>query len=305
MAQSQSISPPQHVSSLGDYFGLMKPRVMSLALFTAFIGMLVAPTATHPALLAISLLAIAGGAGAAGVLNQWYDRDIDGLMTRTAARPLPNGSIDPHEALSFGLIVASMSVMVLGFSANLLAAGMLAFTIFFYAVVYTMWLKRRTRQNIVIGGAAGALPPLIGWLAAGGEVFAPLPWLLFAIIFVWTPPHFWALALVRHKDYRRARLPMLPAVASVGECKAYIFAYSIALIALAMLPTMLGLTSVVFAGIAAMLGAGFLFAAVRLVAADASRLTHAALGLFRYSISYLFLLFLALGGDAVWRGGVL
>ncbi|MCG8625985.1 MAG: heme o synthase [Proteobacteria bacterium] len=289
-----------NIGTLGDWLSLMKPRVMSLALFTALIGMLVAPTATasHPILLIISLIAIAGGAGGSAVLNQWYDRDIDAKMFRTATRPLPRQCIDPNEAVSFGLVISAMSVLVLGFSANALAAGMLAFTIFFYAVIYTAWLKRRTRQNIVIGGAAGALPPVIGWLAAGGDPLHPLPWLLFAIIFIWTPPHFWALALVRKKEYIRAKVPMLPAVATTTSSKLQIAMYSLVLVPITLAPTAWGFTSAWFGVGALVLGTGFLLATLRLVFAGPTTLTQASLALFRYSITYLFLLFAALGVDA-------
>lgn len=301
MAQTLSATqqPQQHISTVSDYLLLMKPRVMSLAIFTAAIGMLVSPMPSHPGLLLISLVAIATGAGAAGVLNQWYDRDLDALMTRTHARPLPQGHIDPAEALSFGLILAVLSVMVLGLAANPLAGFMLAVTIFFYVVIYTIWLKRRTPHNIVIGGAAGAFPPVIGWLAAGGEASAVMPWLLFAIIFLWTPPHFWALALARRQDYKRANLPMLPTIASTRHSKSQIIAYSIMLLGATMLPTALGLASGYFALLAAILATGFMVALLRLAVADDTRLTQRALALFRYSISYLFLLFLGLGADAI------
>ena len=295
-----SLAATPNIATVGDWLSLMKPRVMSLALFTALIGMLVAPatTASHPVLLIISLIAIAGGAGGSAVLNQWYDRDIDAKMLRTATRPLPRQCIDPNEAVSFGLVISAMSVLVLGFSANALAAIMLAFTIFFYAVIYTAWLKRRTRQNIVIGGAAGAFPPVIGWLAAGGDPAHPLPWLLFGIIFIWTPPHFWALALVRKKEYIRAGVPMLPAVASTATSKLQITIYSLVLVPISLAPTALGFAGVWFGGVAVMLGAGFLLATLRLVFAGPASLTQASMTLFRYSITYLFLLFLALGVDA-------
>lgn len=292
--------PTNNIATLGDWLSLMKPRVMSLALFTALIGMLVAPTATisHPILLTISLIAIAGGAGGSAVLNQWYDRDIDAKMLRTATRPLARQCIDPNEAVSFGLVISAMSVLVLGFSANALAAGMLAFTIFFYAVIYTAWLKRRTRQNIVIGGAAGAFPPVIGWLAASGDPLHPLPWLLFAIIFVWTPPHFWALALARRKEYIRAGVPMLPAVATTATSKLQISMYSLMLVPISLAPTALGFASVWFGGVALILGGGFLLATLRLGFARPANLTQASMALFRYSITYLFVLFFALGVDA-------
>src|SRR5450755_4767775 len=205
-----SLAQPS-LAEVGDYIALMKPRVMSLVVFTALVGLAVAPGSLHPAAAFTALLCIAVGAGAAGSLNMWYDADIDAVMTRTARRPVPMGRIKPGEALAFGLTLASFAVVVLGLLVNALAAGLLAFTIFFYVAIYTMWLKRSTPQNIVIGGAAGALPPIVGYAAATGEIgFASVA--LFAIIFVWTPPHFWALALVKAEEYGRAGVPMLPNV---------------------------------------------------------------------------------------------
>src|ERR1700761_4813131 len=195
-----------------DFFALMKPRVMFLAVFTAFVGMMTAPVAIDPIVTLIAILAISVGAGAAGALNMWYDADIDAIMTRTARRPIPRGKISRGEALAFGLFLACSAIFLLGTASNVVAAGLLAFTIFFYVVVYTLWLKRHTPQNIVIGGAAGALPPLVGWAAATGGVGLE-PVILFLIIFLWTPPHFWALSLNRADEYRRAGVPMLPVVA--------------------------------------------------------------------------------------------
>ena len=197
---------------LCDFFSLMKPRVMSLAVFTALVGLMIAPGHHDPLLGFIAILAIAAGAGAAGVLNMWFDADIDAVMTRTAGRPIPSGKISREEALAFGLFVAAGAIVVLALALNMTAAALLAFAIFFYVVVYTMWLKRRTPQNIVIGGAAGALPPVIGWAAATGEIGLE-PVILFLIIFLWTPPHFWALSLTRAHEYSRAGIPMLPVVA--------------------------------------------------------------------------------------------
>ncbi len=197
---------------VGDYIALLKPRVMSLVIFTALVGLAVAPGPIHPVTAFTALLCIAVGAGASGALNMWYDADIDSLMTRTARRPVPAGKVKPGEALAFGLTLSVFAVVVLGLLVNILSAALLAFTIFFYAVVYTMWLKRSTPQNIVIGGAAGAFPPMIGWAAVTGSLSLE-PVLLFAIIFFWTPPHFWALAIYKTKDYARAGIPMLPVVA--------------------------------------------------------------------------------------------
>ncbi len=218
------------LSSAGpeDYLALLKPRVMSLVVFTAFVGMIMAPSLPHPVIGFASLLAIAVGAGASGALNMWYDADIDAIMTRTANRPVPAGRVAPGEALAFGLFLSAASVFVLGFVANWLSAGLLAFTIFFYAVIYTMWLKRSTAQNIVIGGAAGAFPPMIGWaVSTGGISLESIT--LFLIIFIWTPPHFWALALLKSDDYARAGIPMLPVVAGEDETRRQILLYTILL----------------------------------------------------------------------------
>src|SRR3954453_18909315 len=200
------------VATVGDYIALLKPRVMSLVVFTALVGLVMAPVPVHPVIGFCAILAIAVGGGAAGALNMWYEADIDALMSRTRRRPIPAGRVSRDEALTYGLVLAGGSVLVLGLVTNVMAAALLAFTIFFYVVVYTMWLKRSTPQNIVIGGAAGALPPVVGWVAATGSL-SVAPLLLFLIIFLWTPPHFWALALFRTDDYARARVPMLPVVA--------------------------------------------------------------------------------------------
>ena len=212
--------------SVGHFWSLLKPRVMSLVVFTGFAGMYVAPGSLHPLLFAIALFAIAAGAGASGAINQWYDRDIDAVMSRTKNRPIPAGFMAPAEALTLGLVVSALSVLLLGLATNWLAASLLAFTIFFYAVVYTVWLKRRTPQNIVIGGAAGAFPPMIGWTAVTGTLSIE-PLLLFAIIFMWTPPHFWALALVKNEDYTRAKIPMLPVVSGAVETRRQIVIYAV------------------------------------------------------------------------------
>jgi len=222
-------------ASFGDLAALMKPRVMSLVVFTALVGLLVAPGRLDPLIGFVALLCIAAGAGAAGVLNMWYDADIDALMTRTAMRPIPRGRVSRAEALTFGLVLAACSVAVLGFAVNVAAAALLAFTIFFYVVVYTMWLKRQTPQNIVIGGAAGAFPPVIGWVAATGRIGVE-PLILFLIIFLWTPPHFWALSLSRAGEYSRAGIPMLPVVAGTAETKRQILIYCILLVPISILP---------------------------------------------------------------------
>ena len=219
-------------ASLGDYFALLKPRVMSLVIFTAFVGMLAAPVSVHPVVGFASILFIAIGAGASGALNMWWDADIDQVMKRTAKRPIPAGKVQAGEALYLGVALSGLAVMMLALAANLLAAGLLAFTIFFYAVVYTMWLKRSTPQNIVIGGAAGAFPPLIGWVVATGTMSIE-GWLMFALIFIWTPPHFWALALFMRSDYDDAGVPMLTVTHGRPSTRRHILAYSIVLFALA------------------------------------------------------------------------
>ncbi len=278
---------------VGDYLALLKPRVMSLVVFTALVGLLLAPVALHPVVAAVSLMAIAVGAGAAGALNMWYDSDIDRVMTRTRERPIPAGRVAPSEALSFGVTLGAGSVLVLGLAANWLAAGLLAFTIVFYAVVYTMWLKRRTAQNIVIGGAAGAFPPVIAWAAATGSL-AVEPLVLFAIIFFWTPPHFWALALVRSGDYARAGVPMLPVVAGVDETKRQIWLYSLVLVAVSLVPVGLGFAGWLYLVVAVGLGAAFLWLARALRKGDAARIGPVARRMFALSILHLFALFAAL-----------
>jgi len=277
---------------LSDFMALMKPRVMALAVFTAFVGLMVAPARPDPLLGLIAVLAIAAGGGAAGVLNMWYEADIDALMTRTARRPIPRGTIKRSEALTFGLILASGALAILALATNLAAAALLAFTIFFYVVVYTMWLKRRTPQNIVIGGAAGAFPPVIGWAAAGGGI-ALEPLVLFLIVFLWTPPHFWALSLNRIEEYARAGVPMLPIVAGRAETTRQILVYSILLIPISLLPWALGSAGTIYGATAIVCGATFLGLALRLVrSGEADR--RSAHRLFGFSILYLFMLFAAL-----------
>ena len=237
------------MAGAGDYLALMKPRVMSLVVFTALVGLVVAPGHLHPVLAFFALVCIAVGAGAAGALNMWYDADIDAVMTRTADRPVPAGRVQPGEALAFGLVLAGFSVVFLGLMINWLAAGLLAFTIFFYAVVYTMWLKRWTPQNIVIGGAAGAFPPMIGWAAATGGIGLESI-LLFLIIFFWTPPHFWALSLYRADEYCRAGMPMLPVVAGEAETRRQILIYSLVLAPVGASPWLLGYAGLAYGVVA-------------------------------------------------------
>jgi heme o synthase len=289
---SDSAPPLADRWSVSDFVALTKPRVMMLAVFTALVGLSRAPVRLDPLTTLAAVLAIAAGAAAAGVLNMWYDADIDAVMTRTAMRPIPRGKISRHEALVFGLVLGGFAVVVLVLATNLTAATLLASTILFYVVVYTAWLKRATRQNIVIGGAAGALPPVIGWAAAtGGVGLEPLT--LFLIIFLWTPPHFWALALNRTDDYARAGVPMLPVVAGRAATTRQILIYSGLLVLASELPWVLGLAGTVYGAIAAICGALFLLLALQLnrsIATD-RRTAHR---LFVFSIFYLFVLFSAL-----------
>ena len=284
-------------SRLVDFLVLAKPRVMLLAVFTALVGLMIAPGHLDAFLASIAILAIAAGAAAAGVLNMWYDADIDRVMTRTAMRPIPRGTVSPLEALVFGLILAGGGVAVLGLAVNAKAAALLAFSIFFYVVIYTMWLKRLTPQNIVIGGAAGALPPVIGWAAATGDI-ALEPVILFLIVFLWTPPHFWALSLNRVDEYARAGVPMLPVVAGRYATTRQIVVYSILLIPTSTLPWALGFAGTLYGAIAVVSGAIFFVLAWQLSQTksfEADR--RAAHRLFVFSISYLFVLFAALLAD--------
>ena len=281
-------------ASVSDYLALMKPRVMSLVVFTAWVGLAVAPAHVHPVIAFTALLCIAVGAGAAGALNMWVDADIDAVMTRTARRPIPRGRVTPGEALAFGMTLATGSVAVLGLLVSWLAAAMLAFTIFFYIVVYSMWLKRTTPQNIVIGGAAGAFPPVIGWMAATGGIGIE-PLLMFLIVFFWTPPHFWALSLLRAEDYARARVPMLPVVAGAAETRRQILLYSILLLPIGAAPWLAGYADALYGAVALLAGGVMTALAWRLkVAADGERGARLARRLFAFSILYLFVLFAVL-----------
>jgi protoheme IX farnesyltransferase len=287
-------TPRISIAAPSDYFALLKPRVMSLVVFTALTGVVMAPTPPNLVIAFASLLAIAVGAGASGALNMWFESDIDALMTRTRKRPIPSGRLAREEALAFGLVLAGMSVFTLGLVANWLAAGLLAFTIFFYVVIYTMWLKRATPLNIVIGGAAGALPPVVGFAAASGELgLSSL--VLFTIIFVWTPPHFWALALLKSDDYARAGIPMLPNVAGPDRTRLEILIYSALLAPIGVLPYLLGYASPAYGLVSTLCGAAFMscaFATYRNREGDAAK--TAARRLFIFSIAYLFALFLTL-----------
>ncbi|CAN7209671.1 heme o synthase [Rhizobium leguminosarum] len=281
-------------ASARDYFELLKPRVMSLVVFTAFAGLVLAPGHIHPVLGLIAILCIAVGAGASGALNMWYDADIDAIMSRTANRPIPAGRIAPSEALAFGLVLSGFSVVILGLAVNWLSAGILAFTIFFYAVVYTMWLKRSTPQNIVIGGAAGAFPPMIGWACVTNSVTIEST-VLFLIIFLWTPAHFWALALFKMRDYEAVGVPMLPNVAGERVTKHQIVAYAVLTAVCAVLPSFLGFASLGYGLVAAALGAIFTYGSIavwRMPDGDPKMIP--AKKLFGFSIFYLFAVFSAL-----------
>jgi heme o synthase len=280
--------------SIGDFIQLMKPRVMTLVILTALAAMVAAPGSLHPVIGVIAILAIAVGAGASGALNMWYDADIDARMARTAARPLPRGRVTADEALSFGTILSVASVVTLGVLVNWVAGALLAMTIAFYIFVYTMWLKRRTPHNIVIGGAAGAFPPMIGWAAVTGNVGIESI-LMFLIIFMWTPPHFWALALYRCRDYERVGVPMLPVVAGLPETRRQILIYSVLLVPLAIAPYFVGLGGLVYLAFSVVLGAIFLGLAVNVYRTTEGREADtAARQLFWFSILYLYLLFAVL-----------
>ncbi|MDF1608575.1 heme o synthase [Hoeflea sp. YIM 152468] len=283
----------------GDFFALLKPRVMSLVVFTALVGLLMAPGEIHPVLGFLAILAIAVGAGASGALNMWYDADIDILMTRTAKRPVPAGRISAETTLAFGLFLSVFSVATLGLMVNWLSAGLLAFTIFFYAVVYSMWLKRTTPHNIVIGGAAGAFPPIIGWACVTNTISLESI-ALFAIIFLWTPAHFWALALFKADDYGRAGVPMLPNVAGERTTKHQIVLYAVLTALSGVVPTLMGFAGIIYGGIAAVLGLVFVWYAVQVWRMpDGDRKMVPAKKLFAYSLVYLFCVFTALLVDAL------
>ena len=281
---------------VGDYFALLKPKVMSLVVFTAVVGMFLAPGRINPVIAAISILCIAIGAGASGALNMWYDADIDAVMSRTLNRPIPSGKVERGDALVMGIVLSAFSVVILGLAANWVAAALLAFTIFFYAVIYTVWLKRSTPQNIVIGGAAGAFPPMVGWAAVTGGIDLSSA-LLFLIIFLWTPPHFWALALYKQGDYGAARIPMMPNVKGEAHTKLEILLYSVALLAVTLVPYFTGLGGWPYAAVAAVTGIWFVALAARLFFAQGVAMKKAGRSLFTYSLAYLFVIFLAFVGD--------
>lgn len=295
VSQARFVNEPD----VGDYIQLMKPRVMTLVILTALAAMLAAPGPIHPVIGTIAILAVAMGAGASGALNMWYDADIDAQMQRTAARPLPRGRVSADDALTFGVILAAGSVFTLGVLVNWVAGALLALTIAFYLFIYTMWLKRLTPHNIVIGGAAGAFPPMIGWAAVTGNVSLESI-LLFAIIFIWTPPHFWALALYRCRDYERVGVPMLPVVAGPDETRKQILLYSLALVPLAIAPYFIGLGGVVYLAFSVVMGAWFLWLAWQVYKVRHGREADAAAKkLFWFSILYLYLLFAVLLVEAI------
>jgi len=274
---------------VSDYIALLKPRVMSLVVFSGFAGLVVAPGAIHPLIAAVAILCIAVGAGASGAINMWFDRDIDAIMSRTKSRPIPAGNVDPNEALGFGLVLSFLSVLLMGMAVNWAAGSLLAFTIFFYVVIYTMWLKRRTPQNIVIGGASGAFPPMIGWAAVTGDIsLASIS--LFLLIFMWTPPHFWALSLYREGDYAKAGVPMMPVVAGARSTKLQMLVYTVLLLPVALVPALLHVAGPVYAVAAVVLNLGFIRHAWR-VLKSAEIDMRPARAMFRYSLLYLFLHF--------------
>ena len=296
----------EHEPGFSDYIALLKPRVMSLVVFTAFVGMVVAPVSLHPFEAFAAILFIALGAGASGALNMWWDADIDAVMRRTAKRPVPSGRVPAHEALTIGLGLSALSVVMLSLATNLAAGALLAFTIFFYIVIYTMWLKRSTPQNIVIGGAAGAFPPMLGWLAATGSVGIEA-WLMFALIFVWTPPHFWALALFMRSDYDDAGVPMMTVARGRPATRAQIAAYAVILVLVALALAVSPVGGPVTLITAVILNALFLKACIDIwqrdeVVAEADNYAVEKRA-FRISLYYLFAHFAALLGDAALRAG--
>ncbi len=298
-AQTAETANQVRHATAGDYVQLMKPRIMMLVVFTAAAGLVAAPASIHPVMAVIVLLAVALGSGAAGAINMWYDADIDSIMSRTSTRPIPSGAVPKDEAIAMGLIMSGVSVLLMWLASNWIAAALLAFSIFYYGVIYTMWLKRSTPQNIVIGGGAGAFPPVIGWAAVTGAT--PLDaWILFAIIFFWTPPHFWALSLLAHGEYAKAGVPMLPVTNGAKSTRRHILAYTVLLTPIGLAPVATGLGGWIYGIVAAALSATFLWLAYALSRtragdADASGPDmKRPKGLFVFSILYLFVLFAAL-----------
>ncbi len=299
-----SLEQTSHEAGMGDYFALLKPRVMSLVVFTALVGLVVAPVPVHPFIAFVAILCIAVGAGASGALNMWWDADIDRIMRRTAKRPIPSGRVQPGEALGLGLTLSAFSVILLALATNLLAAGLLAFTIFFYAVIYSMWLKRSTPQNIVIGGAAGAFPPMIGWAVATGGVSLESI-LMFALIFMWTPPHFWALAIFVKSDYGNAGVPMLTETHGRRVTRNHIMGYMIALVPVAIGIAFTSIGGPIYLATAVVLNLWFLRACFRVWRRDETQAEAdnfaAEKAAFKVSLYYLFLHFSALLAEAALR----
>ena len=289
--------------SAADFISLMKPRVMSLVVFTALVGLIMAPVSLHPVLAVSAVILIALGAGASAALNMWYDADIDAVMARTKTRPVPAGRIDREDALMFGLWMSGLSVLSMAVLINYASAALLAFTIFFYAVIYTMMLKRRTAQNIVIGGAAGAFPPVIGWVAATGSISLE-PLVFFLIIFIWTPPHFWALALVKNDDYRAANIPMLPVTSGADATVRQILLYTLALAGTVMLPYLLGFSGLLYGVGAGVASAIFVGLSLLLAVSSRERRNRIAGMVFAYSIFYLFIVFALLPADRLMASGL-
>ena len=295
---NETALPVASGSSVSDFVALLKPRVMTLVVFSGAVGLFIAPGALHPLLAVVAILCIAVGSGAAGAINMWYERDIDALMSRTANRPLPAGRIAPGDALGFATVLAVFSVVLMGFATNWAAAGLLAVAILFYVFVYTVWLKRRTPQNIVIGGAAGAFPPMIGWAAVTGDV-SLVSLSLFAIIFLWTPPHFWALALYRSGDYARAGVPMMPVVAGRKSTKRQMLAYTLLLVPVSLVPYALGAAGLLYAIGVGALGVAFIATSWRVLCEPDAAEDKRARQMFGFSILYLFLVFALLLADSL------
>ena len=287
-----SFSKVSEESSVSDYISLLKPRVMTLAVFTSICGLLLAPGHLHPFLCMTAILCISIGAGASGAINMWYDRDIDSIMKRTKGRAIPRGKIHPNAVLGFGVFLAMASVIILGLTINYFAAFLLGCSIAFYIFIYTIWLKRRTHHNIVIGGAAGAFPPVIGWVCVT-ESMSLFPVILFLIIFIWTPPHFWALALYKDTEYSKVEVPMLPVVHGKKNTKFQILLYSLLLFLTSSLPFFLGFSDKIYLVSSVILNILFIFFAVRLVLSDVNNNDIRASHLFKYSILYLYLVFVS------------
>ena len=294
---SQNNTQFLYTPNIFDYFELMKPRVMSLVIFTTIVGMYLAPIHIHPVLGLFSIIAIALGAGSAGAINQWIDKDIDKIMFRTKNRPIPSGRVDPAEALSFSLVVSLISIILLGLASNWFAASLLFFTIIFYAVFYSIILKRKTPQNIVIGGAAGSFPPVIGWVAMTGDITL-FPFIMFMVIFLWTPPHFWALALVKSEDYKKAGIPMMPNVVGETSTKNLMVIYSVLLFLSSITPYVLGYSGLLYFVCALSLSLTFIILSLALILIPKKKLE---MSLFGYSIFYLFGIFISLVFDKLYN----